>query len=147
MFIRSFRGLNFSGRQSHVRRPISTTLLLSLSFVSVVMRVKNAISFLRTNSRRFKWIFNKNLEKYKICNSSYFKRQGKSPFTPMPIFSHAAAINSNLGSILMRECVNINPRSRRDNDINFFIRKRQHVIKICNKLLDDGKFIKTNKIK
>lgn len=36
----------------------------------------------------------------RICYQSYFKLQGKSPFIPMPIFSHAAAISSNLGGIL-----------------------------------------------
>jgi len=32
---------------------------------------------------------------------AYFKRHGRLPFIPMPIFSHAAAISSNLSGILV----------------------------------------------
>jgi hypothetical protein len=95
--------------QSHVRLPISTTFFLFASFVWVVMCVKKAISLLRTPWIAIRGkIVNRFLGNYDYAKSlcflsPYFKRHGSWPFIPMPIFSHAAAINSNLGCILANE--------------------------------------------
>lgn len=98
IFIRSFSGWYFSGKQSHVRRPISTTFFLLLSFVSVVIRVKYSISVLINQINQFYFyinalqVFNSDLSKNRVnnyllrltSNATVKYRLFQSPYFHMP---------------------------------------------------------------